>query len=281
MNRREQNRSFTHLDLVNARLFYSKISSPKIYSGAPDAASMFCRLRARRFFSNLLNIRTSEARETIFTKDGMAVSSFEVFYDKRATVNKGRELMEAISKRGEIGFFDSAAKPADYVVAAAEEILSAAWLANGELIFVGADSLMATAFGKSRFAESFQDVPHHRRTAQTSIGSGHTESNRTNSNPANFNQQNLMAVDACESDADGRIVVPASPKKLYSAEMPRKRAAFVSVKSGAKMRGGLMNRERKREVHLEISPRRREPRRGQQRPLDTRGQSNFINQKQK
>lgn len=197
MDNREQNRLFTDLDLINARLFYSKVSSPKIYSaGPPDAAFMFCRLRALRFFSKLLNIRTSEARETVFTKDGTAGSSLEVFYYKRATVKKGQELMEAISKRGEIGFLDSAAKPVNYVVAAAEENLSAARLANDELIFVAADSLMATAFDKFRFAESFQDIPHRCRATQTSIGGGHTESNRTKSNPANFNQQNLMEVDA-------------------------------------------------------------------------------------
>ena len=104
--------------------------------------------------------------------------------------------MEAITKSGEIGFFDSAAKPADYVVATAEENLAAARLANDELIFVAAVSLMTATFDKFRFAESFQDIPHCCRAAQTSIGSGHTESNRTNSNPANFNQQNLMEVNA-------------------------------------------------------------------------------------
>jgi hypothetical protein len=223
---------------------------------------VFCRLRARRFFSNLL-IYERLKRRKLFSQKMEWVSSFEVFYDKRATVNKGQELMEAISKRGEIGFFDSAAKPADYAVVAAEENLSAARLANGELIFVGADSLMATAFDKSRFAESFQDIPQRCRAAQTSIGSGHTESNRTNSNLANFNQQNLMAVDARKRRQRANRCNPASPKELYSAEIPRKRAAFVSVKSGAHLRAGLMNRERKREVHLEISQRRREPRRGQ------------------
>jgi hypothetical protein len=125
----------------------------------------------------------------------MAGMSLEVFYYKPATMNKGRELMEAITKRGEIGFFDLAAKPADYV-AAAEENLAVARLANDELIFVTADSLRATNFDKFRFAKSFQDIPHYQRAAQTSIGGGHTESNRTNSNTANFNQQNLMEVDA-------------------------------------------------------------------------------------
>jgi hypothetical protein len=55
----------------------------------------------------------------------------------------------------------------------------------------------------------------------------------------------------------------------------------VSEKSGVRMRGGLMHRESKREVHLETSLAAARPATRAAGLLDTRGQSNFINQKQK
>jgi hypothetical protein len=158
-------------------------------------------------------------------------------------VNKGRELLKAISERGAIEFFDSAANPAD---AAADENLPAA--RRGKLIFAAAESLMVTGSGEFCFAESFQKASHRGATAQTSTSNGHTESNRTNSNPANFNQQNLMAFDERESDADGRIRVLAPPRKLYSAETDgirvrkiRREVGRRIDESGKKKRGSFGN----------------------------------------
>ena len=63
--------------------------------------------------------------------------------------------MEAVDERGEIGFVDAAAKPAD----AANENLLAVRLGNSETIFVEAERLTKTATDKFRYAGSFQDAP--------------------------------------------------------------------------------------------------------------------------
>ena len=118
-------------------------------------------------------------------------------------MNQGQEILQAADERGEIGFIDAAAKPAN--VQPGENLL-AVRLGNGETIFVEASRLTATATDKFHYAGSFRDVP--RRAVQTSTGDISNDSNQTN-----FNRQNLAAIDARENER-GEIVVPLIAEEI-------------------------------------------------------------------
>ena len=114
-------------------------------------------------------------------------------------MNKGQALLEAVDERGESGFLDSAAKPAD---TAAGNNLLAVQLGNGETVFIEADRLTATASDKYRFDGSFQDV------RRDSNQSAHLSSNQTSSN-----ERNLAAIDA-RTNERGEIVVPLIAEQI-------------------------------------------------------------------
>ncbi len=118
-------------------------------------------------------------------------------------MNKGQELLEAVDERGEIGFLDLAAKPENE---AAGKSLLAVRLGGGELIFIDAEHLTATAPDKYSFAGSFQDA---RRVAVQAS----PNANQTNSEPANFNRQNLAAIDG-RTNERGEIVVPLIAEEI-------------------------------------------------------------------
>ena len=118
-------------------------------------------------------------------------------------MNKGQRILEAVDERGEIGFIDTAAKPAD---AAAGETLLAVRLGNGEMIFVAADELSAVSDDKFRYNGSFQNAP--RRAVQTAIDTDQSHSNQTN-----FNQPNPAVTDAPTNER-GEIVVPLIAEEI-------------------------------------------------------------------
>lgn len=120
-------------------------------------------------------------------------------------MNQGREILEATDERGEVGIIDTAAKTAD--AGAAGENLLGVRLGSGELIFVNADHLTATASDKFHFEGIFADIPRH--TAQ----SGGANSFQTDSRQTNFNQQNLAAIDA-RTNERGEIVVPLIAEEI-------------------------------------------------------------------
>ncbi len=90
-------------------------------------------------------------------------------------------MLEAVDERGELGFLDLAAKPAD---AEAGENMLAVQLGDGATIFVRADRLTEIATDKYRYAGSFEDL--RRQTTQTS----------QTANQPNTHEQNLAAIDA-------------------------------------------------------------------------------------
>jgi len=110
-------------------------------------------------------------------------------------MNKGQEILEVIDERGEIGFLDLAAKAQN---APANERLLGVRLGSGDLIFVDAEHLTATATDKYHFEGNFQNA--HRETVQTA-------------NETNSNQQNLAAIDARTNEL-GEIVVPLIAEEI-------------------------------------------------------------------
>jgi len=112
-------------------------------------------------------------------------------------MNTGQTMMEAVDERGELGFLDLAAKPAD----AASENMLAVQLGDGATIFVRGDRLTEIAADKYRYAGSFEDL--RRQTNQLS-------------EPANqpkTNEGNLTAIDA-RTNERGEIVVPLIAEEI-------------------------------------------------------------------
>ena len=70
-------------------------------------------------------------------------------------MNNGQGILEAVDERGEVGFLDLAAKAQN---PAAHERTLGVRLGSGELIFVNAEYVTATATGKFHFDGNFQDA---------------------------------------------------------------------------------------------------------------------------
>ncbi len=113
-------------------------------------------------------------------------------------MNKGQAMLEAVDERGELGFLDLTAKPAD---AAANENLLAVRLGDGANIFVASDRLTEIEPDKYRYAGSFEDLRRQsNQTPQTA-------------NQPNAAEHNLAAMDARRGER-GEIVVPLVAEEI-------------------------------------------------------------------